>query len=93
MSPTPTPPVGNTKALEAIQKVNALLSAAIPTVGLVIGAIELARELFRRKESGEPDMTLEEAAELLVEGGKAIMEKSDMWLADHGYGPDGKKQV
>jgi len=87
----PVEPVGNSSALQAVQKVNALLAAAIPTVGLVIGAIELVKEIFRRKEAGAPELTLDEMATMLIELGEGIGKKSDEWLTEHGYGPDGKK--
>lgn len=79
------------KTVKTLEEVNLILGTALPTIGLLVGAVQLTRELFRRREAGETSISLDEAAQLLTSGGDDIITKADAWLAEHGYDTDGNK--
>lgn len=66
---------------ETLNKVNALLAQVQPTIGLAFSAIALIRELFRRKQAGEADLTLEQMADFIDTGANRIIKASNDWLA------------
>lgn len=73
--------------------INALLTSAIPTLGLALGAINMVREMFRRKDAGEAAATFEENVALIHAGGVQMVANADAWFAAHpDYDPQtGKK--
>jgi len=66
-----------------IDDINKLLGAAIPTLGLAFGAINMVREMFRRQAAGEAAASFEQNVQLIHDGANQMIEKSDAWFAEH----------
>jgi hypothetical protein len=66
-----------------IDDINQLLGAAIPTLGLAFGAINMVREMFRRQAAGEAAAEFAENVALIHAGAASMAEKSAAWFAEH----------
>lgn len=71
------------KLATQIEDINQLLGAAIPTLGLAFGAINMVREMFRRQAAGEAAASFDENVRLIHDGANAMIAKSDAWFAAH----------
>lgn len=73
----------NEKITNQIADINKLLSSAIPSLGLAMGAINMIRDMFRRHESGEAAATFEQNVAIIEAGSTLMQERSAEWLAAH----------